>query len=144
MFEELGMLPVPSALDLADFKREIGALYMLKEQAFVAGDPDPIVTRFYAEDATTVGPRGIVVQGRDALRAMYVDMVKNKTVEIVPWQTFVCGAAGWDWTRFHVRPNDPAKPASTYIILFIWTRDEGRWTCAGDMILAEEPPAAQA
>ena len=49
MFEELGMLPIPSALDLAEFKREIGALYMLKEQAFAAGDPDLIVTRFYAE-----------------------------------------------------------------------------------------------
>lgn len=142
MFEELGMLPKPSESELADFKREIGALYALKERAFAAGDPEPIATRFYAEDATTVGPGGVVVQGRDAIRAMYGGMVKNKKVEIVPWRTFVRGDAGWDWTRFQVRPNDPAKPGSTYIILFIWARDRGRWVCAGDMVLAAESPAA--
>ena len=138
MFNELGMLPEPAPDALAKFKREIGELYALKERAFAAGDPEPIVTRFYAEDATTVGPNGRIVQGRDAFRAMYTDMVKNKTVEIVSWRTFVCGDAGWDWTRFHVRPNDPTKTASTFIILFIWARDADRWTCAGDMFLAAE------
>lgn len=135
---------LPSAVDLAAFRDATGELYALKERAFAAGDPEPIVTRFYAEDATTVGPDGVVVEGRAAFRAMYTRMVQDKTVRIESWNSHVHGAVGWDWTNFHVRPNDGSKPATTFIILFLWTRIEQGWICAGDMFLAGERPIVRA
>lgn len=130
----------PLAGELAAFRDATAELYALKERAFAAGDPEPIVMRFYAEDATTVGPDGAVFEGRTAFRAMYTRMVQDKTVRIESWNSHVHGALGWDWTNFHVRPNDPSKAPATFIILFLWKLDEQGWICAGDMFLAGERP----
>ena len=41
--------------ELAAFKAAIREKYDLKEKAFAAHDPEPILTKFYAEDAMSVG-----------------------------------------------------------------------------------------
>jgi len=134
----LGALPAATDEEMAAFRRATRDLYDLKERAFAAGDAEPIVQSFYAEDAVTVKPDGQSVEGRAAFREMYTRMVKDKTVRIESWKSYVRGNAGWDWTNFHVLPNDPANPGSTFVILFLWTKGERGWVCGGDMFVAGE------
>ena len=137
---ELGSLPAPDHAEMESFRHATRSLYNLKERAFAEADAEIIVSQFYAEDAVTVGPDGKATEGRVALREMYQRMVLNKKVRIESWHSYVHGDAGWDWTNFHVMPNDPARAPSVSVILFLWTRTEQGWICGGDMFVPGERP----
>jgi ketosteroid isomerase-like protein len=133
-FSTMGNIPAPDARELAEFKAATRALYDLKEKAFAEGKVDPIVKRFYAENVVSVGPEGKPVLGRAALTKGYEAVVPASNVKVESINTFVKGDVGWDWANFYVTPKDPnskEKPFS-FVILFLWTKMDGKWVSAGD------------
>jgi hypothetical protein len=70
--------------------------------------------------------------GRDAIRPLYQEVVRNNKVKVESVQSFVKGDAGWDWADFHVYPTDGKTEPFTFAILFLWTRVNGEWLCKGD------------
>jgi len=124
-----GAAPDPA---LAAFKQAIRAKYDLKEKAFAAHDAETIVTKFYTDDVVSVGEGEGVFIGRDAIRPLYQEVVKNNKVKVESIRTFVKGDAGWDWADFHVYPTDGKTEPFTFAIVFLWTRVNGEWMCKGD------------
>lgn len=122
----------PPDAELAAFKQAIRAKYDLKEQAFAAHDAETIVTKFYSADVVSVGEGEGVFIGRDAIRPLYQEVVKNNHVKVESVRTFVKGDAGWDWANFRVYPTDGKTEPFTFAILFLWTRVNGEWLCKGD------------
>lgn len=144
--------PDPQAAELAAFKKAIRAQYDLKEQAFARHDAETIVTQFYTPDVISVGEGEGIFIGRDRIRPLYQDVVRNNRVRIESVHTFVSGSAGWDWADFHVFPTDGKSKPFTFAILFLWSRIDGKWMCKGDYFmtgsfkegrLAPSQPAAQ-
>jgi hypothetical protein len=107
-------------------------MYDMKEKAFAEHDAETIVTKFYTSDAMTVGGDEGIVVGRDAQRKMYQAFVQGYVVKVNSVNTFVNGASGWDWTDFELIPLDPTEKAQTFVVLFLWTKVDGRWMCKGD------------
>jgi ketosteroid isomerase-like protein len=133
-FTTMGNIPAPDAKELAAFKAATRALYDLKEKAFAEGKVDPIVKRFYAENVVSVGPEGVPHVGRAELTKGYDVVVPANNVRVESINTYVNGNAGWDWANFYVTPKDPNskdKPFS-FVILFLWTKADGKWVSAGD------------
>jgi ketosteroid isomerase-like protein len=144
--------PATAASELAAFKKAIRAQYDLKEQAFARHDAETIVTRFYAPDVISVGEGEGIFVGRDQIRPLYPDVVRNNRVRIESVHTYVNGNAGWDWADFQVFPTDGKSKPFTFAILFLWSRIDGQWMCKGDYFatgsfkegkLAPAPPPAQ-
>jgi hypothetical protein len=79
-----------------------------------------------------VGEGEGVFIGRDAIRPLYQEVVKNNKVKVESIRSFVKGDAGWDWADFHVYPTDGKTEPFTFAILFLWTRVNGEWLCKGD------------
>ncbi len=138
----------PEGPELTAFKRAIRAKYDLKERAFAAHDAETIVTRFYSPDVISVGEGEGIFVGRDQIRPLYQDVVRNNHVKIDSVYTFVGGDAGWDWADFHVTPTDGKTAPFTFAILFLWARTNGEWFCKGDFFVTGslrkgklEPPA---
>jgi|SRR6185437_1841125 len=122
----------PDSAELRAFKKAIRAKYDMKEKAFAAGDAKPIVTRFYAEDAQSVGEAYGIFHGRKDLWPLYTQAVKELNVKVTSMHTVVSGTAGWDWADFDVTPKDPMKKPFTLVILFLWQKVNGDWICKGD------------
>jgi hypothetical protein len=120
---------------LAAFKKAIRAKYDLKEKAFAAHDAETIVTQFYAKDVISVGEGEGIYIGRDQIRPLYQEVVKDNRVKVESVYTYVNGNAGWDWADFRVFPADAAKKPFTFAILFLWAKVEGRWMCKGDFFV---------
>jgi ketosteroid isomerase-like protein len=118
---------------LRAFKKAIRARYDLKEKAFAAHDAETIVTQFYAPDVISVGEGEGIFIGRDAIRPLYLEVVKDNKVRIESKHTFVDGNAGWDWVDFHVMPSKD-KPF-TFAMLFLWAKSDGHWICKGDFFV---------
>ena len=119
--------------ELANFQREIRVKYDMKEAAFAANDPEPILTRFYHPDAISTGPDGITHVGREELRPVYEQVIASR-VKIESYSSFVRGNAGWDWVNFHVTPPaESGDPPFTFKMLFLWERDDGEWWSQGEM-----------
>jgi uncharacterized protein (TIGR02246 family) len=128
------------ASDLDQFEREIRQLYDMKEKAWAAGDAETIVTKFYSADAISAGEGDpATVVGRVAFRKAYQQYVKDVTsIRIESVETYVNGNAGWDWTNFYATPKpDKAKdyPPSPVRIVFLWSREGGKWVCKGEMFV---------
>jgi uncharacterized protein (TIGR02246 family) len=120
------------------FKRTIRKLYDLKEAAWAAGDAESIVTKFYSPDAISVGegdPQTMI--GREAFRKAYQQYVKDvPKIRIESVSSYVNGSAGWDWANFYSEPEPDKKamyPPSPIRILFLFTKEKGRWICKGDI-----------
>lgn len=144
-YTTVGDIPASDPAELTAFRKATKDLYTLKEQAFAEGKADPIVKRFYAKNALSVGVEGKPVEGRAAFDANYQQTVARYNVRVVPYNTYVKGDAGWDWATFYVTPKDPKsgeKPFS-FAILFLWTKVDGRWVCAGDMYVMGSFEAAK-
>src|ERR1700748_2744649 len=122
----------PPDAEPAAFQKAIRSKYDLKERAFAAHDAETIVTKFYTADVVSVGEGEGVFIGRDAIRPLYQEVVKNNKVKVESVQTFVKGDAGWDGADFHVYPTDGKTEPFTFAILFLWTRENGEWLCKGD------------
>lgn len=140
--EQAGAIPAPSATELSAFKAATRKLYDMKEKAFAEGKPDPIVNRFYAANAVSVGPEGKPYEGRAAYMANYKKVVSSYKVKVEPMHSYVNGNAGWEWANFRVAPKDPAsteKPFN-FVILFLWTKVKGQWISAGDAYVVGEFP----
>ena len=138
----VGAIPAPDAAELAAFKAATRKLYDFKEKAFAEGKADPLVNRFYAENATSVGPEGKPYEGRAAYKANYEKVVAAYNVKVEPIRSYVNGNAGWEWANFHVTPKDPnskEKPF-TFVILFLWTKVDGQWVSAGDAYVVGQFP----
>jgi len=139
----------PDSPELQAFKKAIRARYAVKEKAFAAHDAETIVTKFYSPDVISVGEGEGIFIGRDQIRPLYQEVVKDNTVRIDSVHTFVSGNAGWDWADFHVMPAR-GKPF-TFAILFLWAKVDGEWLCKGDFFLngsfrtgkLAPPPAAE-
>jgi ketosteroid isomerase-like protein len=136
----MGDLPRGSAENIADFRRQADALYRLKEEAFVKEDADTIVDRFYARDAITFGPEGKPTIGRDAFRKEYQAVVKVGTVKVEPVTTHVGTDAAWEWVNFRVFPKDKAQKPFTFIMLFLFAKQDGQWVSGGDAYTVGEFP----
>ncbi len=130
--------PETRAAELAAFKAAIRAKYDMKEQAFRDNDPEPILTRFYAESAISTDNEGTTKVGRDELRPVYEEVI-GATVRIESYNTFVSGDAGWDWVNFHVSlPPDAGADPFTFKMLFLWERIDGEWWSHGEMYVLGE------
>ena len=104
-------VPVAAAdSELDQFRSAIRAKYDLKEAAFAANDPEPILTRFYHPDVISTGPDGVTHIGRASLKPVY-DEVIGSDVRIESYRSFVRGDAGWDWVNFHVTPPSASGEA---------------------------------
>jgi hypothetical protein len=123
---------MPDSPELSAFKKAIRAKYDMKEKAFAAGDAKTIVTRFYAEDAQSVGEGYGMFHGRRDLWPLYTQAVKELNVKVISMHTVVSGTAGWDWADFEVTPKDPKEKPFTLAILFLWQKINGDWVCKGD------------
>lgn len=123
----------PDSAALRAFKRAIRAQYDLKEKAFADHDAETIVTKFYTPDVISVGEGEGVFVGRDAIRPLYLQVVRDNRVRIESMHTFVDGNAGWDWADFHVMPA--ADKPFTFAILFLWAKIDGKWMCKGDFFI---------
>jgi ketosteroid isomerase-like protein len=126
--------------ELATFQAATSKLYAMKEKAFAQGDVDPIVNRFYAANAISVGPEGKPYEGRAAYAENYSKIVQTYNVKVEPIHAYVTGNAGWEWANFRVAPKDAAsteKPFS-FVILFLWAKVNGEWVCAGDSYVVGE------
>jgi hypothetical protein len=121
--------------ELAAFKKAIRAKYDLKEKAFAAHDAETIVTQFYAPDVISVGEGEGIYIGRDQIRPLYQDVVRDNRVKVDSVYTYVNGSAGWDWADFEVLPTDPKKKPFTFAILFLWAKVHGNWICKGDFFV---------
>ena len=131
----IGDIPLPDARELAAFKAATRKLYDLKVKAFAENQVAPIVERFYARNAVSMGPEGKPEVGREEFTKSYSEVVPPHFVKVVPVYSWVSGNAGWEWANFHVSPKDPAsgeKPF-TFGILFLWARVKSQWVSAGDM-----------
>ena len=140
---EVGAVPAPKAAELSAFQAATRKLYAMKEKAFAEGRVDPIVKRFYAANAVSVGPEGKPYEGRAAYFENYQKVVPTYNVKVEPVHAYVNGNAGWEWANFRVRPKDPhstEKPFS-FVILFLWTKVKGEWVCAGDSYVVGEFPS---
>ena len=120
---------------LVAFRRAIRARYDLKERAFAAHDAETIVTKFYSSDVISVGEGEGIYMGRDQIRPLYEEVVKDNHVKVDSVYTYVNGDAGWDWADFHVYPADPAKQPFTFVIVFLWAKIDGAWLCKGDFFV---------
>lgn len=138
----VGDLPKAGAADLADFRRQVDALYRMKEQAFAKDDADTIVDRFYTRDAITFGPEGKPVVGRDAFREEYKGVVKIANVKVEPVATHVGKDAAWEWVNFRAFPKDKAQKPFTFIMLFVFAKKDGQWVSGGDAYTVGEFPKA--
>jgi ketosteroid isomerase-like protein len=117
--------------DLAAFKAAIRAKYDLKEAAFRAHDPLPIVNQFYSEDVVSVGPGEGYTRGRKDLLEVYKKHMTSM-VRIVSVLTHVKGDSGLDWANFYITPDDKNEKPFSFKILFLWEKRDGKWWCIGD------------
>ena len=119
--------------ELDQFNAAIRAKYDMKEAAFAANDPGPILTRFYHPDVISTGPDGVTHIGRASLKPVY-DAVIGSDVRIESYRSFARGDAGWDWVDFHVTPPAESGEAPfTFKMLFLWARENGEWWSHGEM-----------
>lgn len=124
--------------ELAAFKQAIRAKYDLKERAFAANDPEPILTRFYSEQVISTDSEGRTYIGRDELRPLYEQEI-GSNVRIEPFKSFVNGDAGWDWVNFYViPPAESGAESFSFKLLFLWERINGEWWSHGDMYVRGE------
>jgi len=124
--------------ELASFKKAIRAKYDMKEQAFRDNDPEPILTRFYSENAISTDNEGKTHIGRVELRPIYEEVI-GAFVEVESYDTFVNGDAGWDWVNFHVSfPPEANMDPFTFKMLFLWERIDGEWWSHGEMYVMGE------
>lgn len=119
--------------ELDAFKKAIRAKYDMKEQAFRDNDPEPILTKFYAEDVISTDNTGVTHIGREELRPVYEEVI-GAFVQIKSFDTFVNGDAGWDWVNFNVSfPPEAEMDPFSFKMLFLWERINGEWWSHGEM-----------
>ena len=118
--------------ELNEFKQAIRVKYDMKEQAFANNDPEPILARFYAEDAISSGPDGTTHYGTEELRHVYEEVI-GANVMVESFHTYVNGNAGWDWVNFHVDPATEGEEPFTFKMLFLWEKIDGEWWSKGEM-----------
>jgi len=123
--------------ELDAFKQAIRAKYDMKEAAFAANDPEPILTKFYTADVISTGPDGKTHVGLDELRPLYQEVIGGD-VRLESYSSFVNGDAGWDWVNFHVDPNVEGEQPFSFKILFLWERIDGEWWSHGEMYVLGE------
>jgi uncharacterized protein (TIGR02246 family) len=122
------------------FKKAIRQLYDIKESAWTKGDVESIVTRFYAPDAVSVGEGDPnTLKGTNQFREAYTELLRDITsVRIESVRSVVNGNAGWDWANFYaaVKPEKAREyPPSPVRILFLFSKEKGRWICKGDIFV---------
>jgi hypothetical protein len=124
--------------ELTEFRSQIRTLYDMKEAAFAANDPEPILTRFYHSEVISTGPDGGTHTGIEGLRPVYNEVIAGD-VRIESYSTFVKGDAGWDWVNFHVTPPAEAnEDPFTFKMLFLWARENDEWRSHGEMYVTGE------
>jgi len=120
-------------VELEEFKRQVRIKYDLKEAAFAANDPEPILTQFYHPDVVSIGPDGKTHAGIDELRPVYAEVIAAD-VTIESYRSFVNGNAGWDWVNFNVTPPvESGEAGFSFKMLFLWERINGEWRSHGEM-----------
>lgn len=126
-----------------DFRSQVDALYRMKEKAFANEDADKIVEQFYSADAITFGPEGKPVVGRPGFRDDYRNIVKIANVRVEPVHTHVGTDAAWEWVNFRATPKDASQKPFTFIMLFVFAKQDGKWVSGGDAYTVGEFPAAK-
>lgn len=114
-------------MEMAAFRVAIDAKYALHVQAFEDGDPEPILTRFFTEDALweyAGYPRRV---GRTQLRELFDAVIRADRVAVHPIRSFVRGDCGWDYADYTVTPRDPSRTSWVFRQMFYWVRCDGDW-----------------
>ena len=139
----IGNLPQASKVKVDDFRRQVDALYRMKEKAFADEDANKIVEHFYSADAITFGPEGKPTIGREGFREDYRNVVKIANVRIEPVYTHVGADAAWEWANFRATPKDSSQKPFTFIMLFVFAKKDGKWVSGGDAYSLGEFPSAK-
>ena len=127
--------------ELGAFKKAIRSQYDLKEKAWAAKYYKGLVTGFYSPQAFTAaeGEPKFFAQGTVQFLELYKTyLADTNRIRIESVHTYVNGNMGWDWTNFHadVKPEKVKDyPPSPVRILFVWEKINGKWLCAGDVVL---------
>lgn len=117
--------------ELAEFRAATRALYDLQERAIADGDADIIANSFFAADAVAFGGDGVVFRDRPSWVAIFKSFVEGfSAMRIVSHYPFVRGDAGWDYATMINTAKDGG--VIHLAIVFLWTRVDGRWICAGN------------
>jgi len=109
----------------------------MKEAAFAANDPGPIINKFYSAEVISTGPDGATHTGRDGIRPVYEEVIGGD-VRIESYATKVNGDLGWDWVNFHVTPNVEGEEPFTFKLLFLWEKVNGEWWSHSEMFVVGE------
>ncbi len=129
--ETVGNLPPPDPAELAEFKKQTRALYDMKEAAVAAGNLEPLLARFYAQDAMSFGPDAKIIRGRGEFKGIYEEFAKNiLSLTITSIHAYVNGNIGWDWANIENKVKGGSK--LHVAILFLWVKINGLWVSAGD------------
>ncbi|WP_447725847.1 YybH family protein [Sphingomonas koreensis] len=140
---QTGNLTQASKATIDDFRKQVDALYRLKEKAFAEEDADKIVERFYSADAVTFGPEGKPVVGRESFRSDYRNVVKLANVRVEPVYTHVGTDAAWEWVNFRAFPKDTSQKPFTFIMLFVFAKQGDKWVSGGDAYTLGEFPVSK-
>ena len=94
------------------------------------------MTQFYAPDVISVGEGEGIYIGRDQIRPLYQEVVKNNKVQgrldLHASSTAMPAGTGRTFTCI---PTDGKTEPFTFAILFLWARIDGQWWCKGDFFV---------
>ncbi|WP_431324674.1 YybH family protein [Rhizobium sp. YTU87027] len=115
-----------------DVRAAIAAQHDLMKQAFASGDADPIVDKYYTEDAWVFGDGDQTWKGSQAIHELYAGIVGKYTWTTKTEQIIPLGDGALEFLIGTIHPVDGSEP-TVYKILFGWVKAGESWRCSTQM-----------
>lgn len=116
-----------------ELRDAISTQYNLLVEAFAKGDASIISRQFFTPDAWAVGEGTETAIEAEQIEKLYSDFVGNFTYAVKSACTRRTGDAGWDFAEVTLRSTDGSDEIHLYKVLYLWTKQDGRWRCRGQM-----------